>query len=419
MRYSELITKTSKNLSTEIESINARLLIRAGFIHQEIAGVYTFLPLGLRVLNKVEGIVRQEMNKIGSELLMPALQDKHAWQQTGRLESVDVLFKAIGANKLSVERGSAEYILGSTHEEVVTPLAQHYRSSYKDLPFALYQIQTKFRNEPRAKSGLLRGREFRMKDLYSFHASQADLENYYERAKKAYTAVFARLGLGQETFLTYASGGDFTKEYSHEFQTLLPSGEDTIYLDRKKSVAYNAEIATASNAKKLGVDFKKLEVARASEVGNIFPLGTKFSNAFNYLFTDKDNRQKPVLMGCYGIGTSRLVGVIAEKFADAAGLVWPESVAPFDVHVVVLGEEAKKHAQKLHDELSKTGLEVLLDDRHESAGTKLADADLIGVPIRVVVSDKTLIEASAEVKIRTETNTKLVKLNKLVTTLAN
>lgn len=418
MRYRQLITKTSKNVSSEIESTNARLLTRAGFIRQEVAGVYSFLPLGLRVLNKIEQIVREEMNQIGTELLLPALQDKQAWQTTGRLESVDVLFKAVGANKLSVERNSSEYILGSTHEEVVTPLAQHYRSSYKDLPFAVYQIQTKFRNEPRAKSGLLRGREFRMKDLYSFHTDEADLKKYYEAAKNTYTRVFKRLGLANDTFITYASGGDFTSEYSHEFQTLLPNGEDTIYLDRKARVAYNAEIATPTHAKKLKVDFKKLEKVKASEVGNIFPLGTKFSKAFKYTYLDKANKQQLVHMGCYGIGTSRLVGVIAEKFADGNGLVWPVPVAPFDVHIVALGQANLKQAEKLYSELTDSGLEVLLDDRDESAGTKLADADLIGIPTRVVVSNKTLESASAEVKQRNSSTANLVKLNKLASQLA-
>ena len=362
MRYSHLFSKTSKTISEETESINARLLTRAGFIKQEIAGVYNYLPLGLRVLNKIENIVREEMNTVGVELLLPTLTSQERWRNTGRLESVDVLFEAKGANAPSRERNDATYIVNPTHEDVITPIMKDFVSSYKDLPRAVYQIQTKFRNEPRAKSGVLRGREFRMKDLYSFHRDEDDLKRFYEEIKPVYTRVYDRLGLGEDTFICLASGGDFTDDYSHEYQVVLPAGEDTIYLDRTNKIAYNKEVATPADAEKLGVDFSQLEEVRASEAGNIFPLGTKYSKALDFEYTDEQNERHLVWMGSYGIGTSRLMGIIAEKFADEKGLVWPNSVAPFRYQLVVLGgEAAQQAAQKLYDSLGRD--EVLLDDR--------------------------------------------------------
>lgn len=400
MRLSQLFTKTSKNISEETESINARLLTRAGFIRQEIAGAYTFLPLGLRVLAKVERIVRDEMDAVAPEMIMPALTSRERWQDTGRLETVDVLFEAQGANAPSRERNSATYILNPTHEDLITPIMREFVQSYKDLPRATYQIQTKFRNEPRAKSGLLRGREFRMKDLYSFHADEADLTRFYEQMKAVYLRVYERLGLGDSTFITLASGGDFTTNYSHEFQTILPSGEDTIYLDRANNIAYNKEVATPEDAKKLGVDFDALEVVRASEVGNIFPLGTKYAKALDFHYVDEKNERHLVWMGSYGIGTSRLMGVIAEKFADEKGLVWPEQVAPFKYHLIALGREAAHVAAgEVVRELGED--QVLFDDRlGVSAGEKFADAELIGCPVRLVVSDKTLERGAVEVMSR-------------------
>ena len=397
MRLSQLFTKTSKTISEETESINARLLTRAGFIKQEIAGVYNYLPLGLRVLNKIENIVREEMNTVGVELLLPTLTSQERWRDTGRLESVDVLFEARGANDPSREKNDATYIVNPTHEDVITPIMKDFIASYKDLPRAVYQIQTKFRNEPRAKSGVLRGREFRMKDLYSFHKDEADLKRFYEAMKPVYTRVYERLGLGDDTFLCLASGGDFTDDYSHEYQVVLPAGEDTIYLDRANKIAYNKEVATPEDAAKLGVDFDTLEEVRASEAGNIFPLGTKYSKSLNLEYTDEQNQRHLVWMGSYGIGTSRLMGIIAEKFADDKGLVWPESVAPYRYHLVVLGSDEAQHAAtKLYEELGAE--QVLFDDRSDvSAGQKFGDAELIGCPIRLVVSDKTLERGIVEV----------------------
>ncbi len=402
MRFSQLFTRTSKTISEETESLNARLLTRAGMIHQEIAGVYTFLPLGLRVLRKIEDIVREEMEPLGTELLMPTLTSPERWRATDRYESVDVLFKALGANDPSRTRNDSEYVVNPTHEDVVTPMAAHFRTSYKDFPFAVFQIQTKFRNEPRAKSGLLRGREFRMKDLYSFHTSEADLRAFYELAKAAYQRVYERLGLGDDTYMTLASGGDFTDDYSHEYQTILPSGEDTIYLDREHKIAYNKEVATPEDAQKLGIDFAALEEVRASEVGNIFPLGTKYSKALSYEYVDEQNQRHLVWMGSYGIGTSRLMGVIAEKFADDKGLVWPQQVAPYRYHLVVLGEdtEVRQAADEVYQQLAG---DVLYDDRAGvSAGEKFADAELIGCPVRLVISPKTLADGEVEVASRSE-----------------
>ena len=397
MKLSKLFTKTSKNISSQIESTNAQLLTRAGYIYQEMAGIYAFLPLGMRVIKNIENIVRDEMDKIGEELLMPALSGRERWHATKRHDAIDILMSTRAANEKALEKSTAEYILNPTHEEIITPIAKHFRTSYKDFPFAIYQIQTKFRNEARAKSGLLRGREFIMKDLYSFHTSEEDLNKFYEIAKERYEAIFDRLGIGQDTYITFASGGDFTDDYSHEYQTVLESGEDVIYLDRKNQVAYNKEVATAEDAKKLGVNFDELEQVMASEVGNIFPLSTKFSEHLDYKYSDEDNSKKNVWMGSYGIGISRLMGVITEKFADEKGLVWPESIAPYMYHIVALPDEENiKVANKVYETLGE--YKCLYDDRDSaSTGERFADADLIGCPVQIVVSKKTLENNSVEV----------------------
>jgi prolyl-tRNA synthetase len=565
MKYSNLYTKTNKNMKA-IGSINAELLIKAGFIRQELSGVYTFLPLGLRVLQKIEQIVREEMDTIGAEVFMPTLAPVENWKTTGRFESVDVLLKAVPANSNAEKKHMAEYVVSPTHEEIVTPLAKYFAKSYKDLPSAYYQIQTKFRNEPRAKSGLLRGREFRMKDLYSFHVDNADFEKYYEKAKIVYMNVFRRLGLGDDTVITLASGGDFTDKFSHEFQTILTTGEDTLFFDAESGIYYNREIAPSKapnvsykeepknredvlgkgiigveelskflhisvekttktllyeiengdivavavrggyqiNEYKLkrvlktkslhlasfekvkavtgaevgyaGVlnlpknvrvlfddsckdrvnfetganktdyhtvnvnfgrdlpfpeqfyDVKEARVGdmnptteciyktlHGSEVGNIFPLETKFSSAFDFTYTDEKGTQQPVIMGCYGIGTSRLMGVIVEKFHDDKGLIWPKSVAPYEVHLVSLpgGEEKSK---EVYETLQKSGIDVFWDDRDgASAGEKFADADLFGMPYRLVVSKKT--GDNVEVKKRNENTSTIVKITEILKVL--
>lgn len=416
MRQSQLFTKTKKEAPKDEVAVNAKMLTRAGFVHKEMAGVYSFLPLGLRVLRKIEAIVREEMDKIGVEVLLPALSSVDVWKQTGRFETVDVLMRTVGANELSLAKSDATYVLNSTHEEVITPIAQESNSSYKDLPVAFYQIQTKFRNEARAKSGLLRGREFRMKDLYSFHRDEADLKEYYNKAKVAYFEVFKRLGIGEDTFITLASGGDFTTDFSHEFQTICEAGEDLIYLDRQNNIAYNKEVVTAENAEKLGVNFESMEQVKACEVGNIFPLNTKFSKAFDYTYTDEGGVEQLVYMGCYGIGPSRVMGVIVEKFADDAGLIWPESIAPFQVHLISLaGEnsEIKKEAEEVYKELLASGVDVLFDDRDLRAGEKFADSDLIGIPKRIIISEKSLAQGMVEMKERASGKVTMIPITEL------
>lgn len=418
MKFSTSYIKTKKEISAEIESINGKLLTRAGFIHQEMAGAYSFLPLGLRVLKKIEEIVRKRMDEIGSEMLMTSLHPKSLWETTHRLNTVDVLFKVMGANAKSLEKNGVEYILAPTHEDMVTPLVQENVLSYKDLPKYVYQIQTKFRNEPRAKSGLMRGREFRMKDLYSFNRSKEDLMRFYEIAQAQYRKVYEDLGIGADTFLTVASGGDFTKDYSHEFQLLVDSGEDTIYLDREKGIAYNKELKTEEDAKKLGVDFSSLEELRASEVGNIFPLGTKYTEAFDFRYVDENGDKQLVWMGSYGIGTSRIMGVMVEKFHNEAGIIWNENIAPFKYHLISLARdtssETYKESLRVYTELTSKGIEVLWDDRLDvTNGEKFNDADLIGCPYRLVVSDKTLKENKIELKKRSEKESKLVELGSL------
>ena len=565
MLYSKIFGKTRRD-SKKYDSANATYLIKAGFIDQVMAGTYTYLTLGLRVLNKIENIIREEINTIGTEVFMPTLAPKEQWAKTNRLETVDVLMKSTPANKIAQAKNDTEYVLSPTHEETVTPLAQKFNLSYKDFPFALYHIQTKFRNEPRVKSGLLRGREFRMKDLYSFHTTVEDMKKYYENSKKVYTKIFERLGIGKETVISLASGGSFTQDYSHEFQTICETGEDTLFFVESTGIYYNREVAPSeapkikSNEKILpreeiegkgikGVDElakflnipvekttktmiyeadnrivavavrggytinedklkkilnctvlkmatpevvkkvtgaevgyagiinlpknveiiidesvnnranfecganktnfhsininfvrdipiperfydiklanegdlfpetkEKYKVMKAAEVGNIFPLYTKFSDAFGYKFTDVDGKEKPVYMGCYGIGPSRIMGIIVEKFNDEKGIIWPESVAPFQVHLVGLDlndESVKSKVYKVYKVLSENNIEVLFDDRiGVTAGNKFSDADLIGIPVRLVVSRRT--GEKIEFKRRNEKETKIISVEEVL-----
>jgi prolyl-tRNA synthetase len=376
-------------------------------VHKEMAGVYSYLPLGLRVLNKINGIIREEMNAIGGqELLLTALQSPEVWEKTDRWndELVDNWFKT------ELKNGST-LGLGFTHEEPITNLMRQHISSYKDLPVYAYQIQTKFRNETRAKSGIMRGREFLMKDLYSFSTTEEDLDAFYEKAKVAYKNIFERVGLGDRTFMTFASGGIFSK-YSHEFQTLSEAGEDTIHLSREKNIAVNKEVFTDEVLTDLGLKKDELEEATAIEVGNIFKLGTRFSDALGLKFRDENGEEKPVVMGSYGIGPGRLMGVAVETLSDAQGIVWPESIAPFTVHLVEI--RAKEEANNLYEKLTKMGVEVLYDDREASAGEKFADSDLIGIPYRVVVSGKTLASGKLEMKERKSGEVKMLSEEELL-----
>lgn len=402
MRQSELFTKTLKEKPKGEESVNAILLQRAGFVYKEMAGVYSFLPLGLRVLKKVENIIREEMNAIGGqEVHLAVLQPAELWRKTDRWD------KGIGKEVMYKCEGG-ELGLGPTHEEMLTDIVSHYIQSIDDLPKYIYQIQTKFRKEARAKSGLLRGREFPMKDLYSFHATEQDFKNYYEKVKRAYLRIFERCGL--KAIVTEASGGDFTKEFSHEFQVLSEDGEDTIIYCPSGDFAQNKEITKHKQGGKCPVCSAELVEARSIEVGNIFPLGCKYSQALGALFTDKDGKRKPIVMGCYGIGVSRLLGSIVEIHHDEKGIIWPEEITPFTAHLIAL-HQAEQKADEIYENLRKAGIEVLYDDRGDkSAGAKFAEADLIGCPLRVVVSEETLKQDSVEVKNRGEKQTKLVAI---------
>ncbi|OGI82540.1 prolyl-tRNA synthetase [Candidatus Nomurabacteria bacterium RIFCSPHIGHO2_12_FULL_44_22b] len=412
MKQSHLFTKTKKEAPTDEVSKNAEFLVRGGYIHKEMAGVYSYLPLGLRVLKKIENIIREEMNQVGGqEIFMSTLQPKENWEKTGRWNDLDVLYKVTDAS-------GRESALGPTHEEIVVPILKNYISSYKDLPAAVYQIQNKFRMELRPRSGILRGREFMMKDMYSFHTSEDDFEKFYEKMKDVYKTIFTRTGIGHITYLTFASGGTFSK-YSHEFQTLAPTGEDTIYVDEASNVALNKEVLTDEVLAQLHFKKEKLVEKRAIEVGNIFDLKTKYSKPFDLSFTDQKGAKHVVLMGCYGIGLGRLMGAVVEALADEKGIIWPDSIAPFAVHLLALGEEAEiaKEADKIYETLIKHGIEVLFDDRAEvSAGEKFADSDLLGIPQRAVVSSRSLKEGGIEIKKRTEEKGKIITLEELIKT---
>lgn len=414
MRLSRLFTKTTKTAPADETAKNAQLLIQAGFIHKEMAGVYAYLPLGKKVLHNISTIIREEMNGIGgNEVWMTVLQPKDIWEKTDRWDDkkVDNWFKTKLAN-------GTELGVGLTHEEPITDMLKEYVSSYKDMPVYIYQIGAKFRNELRAKSGLMRGREFLMKDLYSFSRNQKEHDDFYETAAAAYLKVYERLGIGDITYRTYASGGIFS-QFSDEFQTLSHVGEDTIYLHDGKKLAVNQEVYTDEILAQLGLSKAELVEKRAVEVGNIFSLGSKYSDALGTYYTDEQGNRQSMIMGCYGIGVSRLMGLLAEHFADDKGLVWPKNVAPAMVYLVRLGSEeaATKQADELYQKLSDAGVEVLYDDRNMRAGEKFADADLLGIPYRVVVSDKTAAAGTYELKARVSDVAEQVDLNNLLKTL--
>lgn len=412
MRVSHLFTKTLKNAPADEVAKNAQLLIRAGFVYKEMAGVYAYLPLGKKVLDNIIQIIREEMNAVGgNELSLTALQSSEVWKASGRWDDkvLDVWFKT----KLA---SGSELGLAPTHEEPLTKLMKSYIHSYKDLPLYPYQFQIKFRNELRSKSGLMRGREFWMKDLYSFSRTQEEHDAFYEKISDAYDRVFERLGLGESTFKTFASGGSFAK-FSHEFQTISEVGEDIIYLHRGKNIAINEEVYTDEVLAELGVNRDELEEVKAVEVGNIFTLGTRFSDPLDLNFTDENGESKPVIMGSYGIGPSRLMGLIAEHFADEKGLVWPENIAPYKVYLVSIGNVAEQ-ATELYEKLQSAGITVLFDDRDERPGAKFADAELIGLPYRVTISERLLEEGKLEFTRRNGGETELLTLDELLAKIA-
>jgi len=421
MKQSEIFAKTLKEAPKDEKSINAQLLLRAGFIYKEMAGVYSYLPLGLRVLKKIENIIREEIDKIGGqEILMTVLQPKKLWEETGRWS------KEIGETMYKCREDGKEIGLGPTHEEMLTDIIRHYVKSYTELPLYLYQIQTKFRKEPRARSGLLRGREFAMKDLYSFHSSEEDFKKYYQKVIQAYHNILKRCGL--RTILTEASGRGFTKGYTHEFQVLSEGGEDRIVYCPQGDFSQNKEIAKFRTGNKCPRCGRALQEGKSIEVGNIFPLGTKYTGAMNAFFADKKGKRKAIIMGCYGMGVSRTMAAAVEAHHDEKGIIWPEEISPFNVHLLQIenNPKIKSAAEKIYKDLQKLGTrtimkgekedlssltkEVLYDDRDKSAGEKFADADLIGIPLRLVVSEKTLKQNSVEIKKRREKKTKLIKL---------
>ncbi len=414
MKQSQIFTKTQKENPKDEKSVNAILLQRAGFIYKEMAGVYSYLPMGLMVLNKISNIVREEMQAIGGqEVDMAILQPKILWQKTGRWD------KGIGLEVMyKVEDEKMEVGLGPTHEEMLTDIIKNNVESFEDLPFSVFQIQTKFRKEVRAKSGVLRGREFLMKDLYSFHASTDDFKDFYEKSKQAYLRVFERCGL--KAIITEASGGSFSKEFSHEFQVISEAGEDTIYYCDCFGFSQNEEIYDKKITKCPSCG-KELRKAKSIEAGNIFSLGTKYSEPLGAFFTDKNGVKQPIIMGCYGIGISRLMGIIVEVSNDGKGIIWPKSVAPFACHLLPIlsgkpeqDEKILEKANSVYNDLQSKGIGVLYDDRNKkSAGEKFADADLLGIPMRIVVSQKTMEQDGIEVKERNSDKTEIIKFKEV------
>lgn len=413
MRLSHTFTRTRKQAPADEVAHNAQLLIRAGYVHKTMAGVYSYTPLGLTVLENIKQIVREEMNRISSqELLMSTLQRQELWQETGRWsdELVDVWFK-------SHLQDGTEVGFGWTHEEPIIELLRSYLKSYKDLPISVYQFQNKLRNELRAKSGIMRGREFIMKDMYSIHASKEDLDAYYQAVIEAYKRCYHRFGLGDDTYVTFASGGAFTK-FSHEFQTICEAGEDYIYLHRGRDLAINEEVVDEA-VRELGIDKSELERVKTAEVGNIFNFGTQKSEEMGLVFTGEDGRQHHAYMGSYGIGITRVMGVIVEKFADDKGLVWPEEIAPARVHLVQIGKESVAAADELYSTLQQAGITVLYDDRAARPGEKFADAELLGMPTRVTVSDRLLETEEWEVVDRRTGKQQRLTTSQLLATLGN
>ena len=409
MKQSLLFTKTSKDAPKDEVSKNAILLMRAGFVYKVMPGVYAYTPLGIRTLENIKKIVREEMNSIGGqELIMTILQKKDTWDQTGRWddEVVDVWFKTSLKDKTEIG-------LAWSHEEAILEMMQGFIDSYKILPISVYQFQTKLRNELRAKSGLMRGREFVMKDMYSLHATQDDMDQYYNRVIDSYKKIFNRVELGDKTHITFASGGAFTK-FSHEFQTICEAGEDVLFINEDASVAVNEEVLNDA-VNEMQIDKTKLSKVKSAEVGNIFKFGTEKSDKMNVRYTDKEGKKKDVYLASYGIGITRIMGVIVEVFSDDKGIIWPESVAPFRVHILSFGTDLE--AQALYDTMVQSGIEVLLDDRDERPGSKLADADLIGIPYRVIVSQKSLEAGGYEVKKRKDSDAHLLTQESLMSIL--
>ncbi|CAN5154806.1 proline--tRNA ligase [soil metagenome] len=414
MKQSALFSTTKREAPAGEVSKNAILLERGGYVTKTMAGVYSFLPLGLRVLRKICDVIREEMDALPrtSEVQMTVLQPKEVWEETGRWDDE-------GMKEVMYRVGDdANVGLGATHEENITDIFRHMFSSHKELPLGAYQIQTKFRKEARAKSGLLRGREFLMKDLYSFHVSEEAHNQYYEEVAAAYTKIFTRLGM--EAIRTEASGGVFSKQHSHEYQVICEVGEDDIYLNPSRDYAWNKEVITGEDDPKL-LEFSGGEIRKASavEVGNIFHLGTKFSTPMNASVTLENGERQPVYMGSYGIGPSRVMGVLVELFGTlgennrGAKIIWPSGLAPVTYHILDLLGDGTAH--NLYEQFKAAGLEVLLDDREgKTAGEKFADADLVGAPRRIVVSKRSMEAGGVEYRQWPAEETEIVALDQVI-----
>ena len=396
MRQSQLFTKTRREAPTDETAKNAQLLVRGGYIHKEMAGVYSYLPLGLKVIKKIEDIIREEMNAIGGvEMKTSILQNKEIWEKSNRWNDsvVDNWFKT----KL---KNGGEVGLSFTNEEAYSNILKQYINSYKDLPVYPYDFKEIFRNEARSKSGIMRGREFYWKALYSFSKDEAEHNVFYEKAKIAYQNIFEKVGIGNSTYITFSSGGTFSK-FSHEFQTVTEAGEDIIYIDEKKRMAINKEVYSDEIIKSLEMQKEELLEGKAVEVGNIFTLGTKFSEPFDLKYKNEKGEDKLVFMGCYGIGLGRLMGTIVELLADEKGIIWPETVAPFKFHLIEITSnksEVRELAEKIYKEMGEDN--VLYDDRDLRAGEKFADADLLGMPYQIIVSEKNVASEKLELKNR-------------------
>jgi prolyl-tRNA synthetase len=415
MKRSKSFIKTRRDAPADEEAKNAQLLIRAGYIYKDAAGVYALLPMGLKVVENIKNIIRAEMNALhSSELLMTSLQRREVWQQTDRWddEKVDVWFKS----KL---KNGTEVGLGWSHEEQITTMMKEFISSYRDLPRSVYQFQNKLRNETRAKSGIMRAREFLMKDMYSYSTSEEEHKRFYDSVIEAYHRIYQKIGLGEDTYLTFASGGAFT-QFSHEFQTVTEAGEDIIYLNRAKRIAINQEVLSDEVLAQLELKREELEEVKASEVGNIFSFGTHKSEQIGLVYSAEDGATKSPVLGSYGIGVTRLMGVITEHLADDKGLVWPKNLAPYQVYLIAIGqsEQIAVAADQLYQKLTSVGIKVIYDDRDERPGEKFADADLMGIPYRLVLSDKTLEAGGYELKARNEDQTRIVDENSVIETLA-
>lgn len=409
MRYSKLFGKTIKDAPKDATLISHKLLYRGGFIRESTAGKYYFLPLGLRVQQKIQKIIKEEMDASGAqEILTPILHPIELWKETNRTKSVGFELMVIK------DRSKTEFVLGGTAEEMIVELVRKFQVSYKDLPFNVYQFSTKFRDELRARGGLLRLREFVMKDAYSFHATEKDFKKEYEKMAETYIRIFERMDL--KAVRTESDNGYIGGEYSHEFQVVCKDGEDEIIYCPGGDFSANANVSPVKEGKQRDLGHGSLEKVRSIEVGNIFQLGYYYSSKMkNAVFTDQDGSKKPFYMGCYGIGLARTLATIVEIYNDEKGIVWPENVAPYDVHLIMINDEGlriKKRADEVYEKLQKAGIEVLYDDREDvSAGGKFADCDLIGIPVRLVVSEKT--KDKIEWKKRTEEKTELLSLDEV------